>query len=105
MQNNKSIKRNLAAKIKKLAAKGYSFRKIEKKLGCSKGAISYHLSKGQIQKALDRQRVYKATFQLPRAVYFASVVKELDSMQTENTQRVFIKNGWRRTNDHNQRIN
>ncbi|MBT4258451.1 MAG: hypothetical protein HOD90_00905, partial [Nitrospina sp.] len=55
MQSNQSIKRNLAAKIKELAAKGYSFRKIEKKLGCSKGAISYHLSKGQKEKALDRQ--------------------------------------------------
>ena len=75
MINNKSIKRNLPAKIKKLAAKGYSFRQIEKKLGCSKGAISYHLSKGQKEKALKRQRVYKATFQLPRTVYLASVVK------------------------------
>jgi len=76
MQNKKSIKRNLAEKIKKLADKGYSFRKIEKKLGCSKGAISYHLSRGQKKKALDRQREYKATFQLPRAVYLASVVRK-----------------------------
>ena len=75
MQSIKSKKRNLAAKIKKLAADGYSFRKIEKKLGCSKGAISYHLSKGQKEKALARQRAYKATFQLPRAVYLASVMK------------------------------
>ena len=84
MRNKKSIKRNLAAKIKKLAAKGYSFRKIEKKLGCSKGAISYHLSKGQKKKALERQRIYKATFQLPREVYLASVVKE----EHEHNQRI-----------------
>jgi hypothetical protein len=38
MRNNKSIKRNLAERIKKLHARGFSFRKIEKKLGCSKGA-------------------------------------------------------------------
>ena len=63
-------------KIKKLADKGYSFRKIEKKLGCSKGAISYHLSKGQKEKALARQKAYKATFQLPRAVYLASVIRK-----------------------------
>ena len=81
MQNNQSIKRNLADKIKKLYAKGYSFRKIEKKLGCSKGAISYHISKGQKKKALERQRKYKATFQLPRAVYLASVTKEANELQ------------------------
>jgi len=75
MRNNKSIKRNLAERIKKLHARGFSFRKIEKKLGCSKGAISYHISKGQKKKALARQRKYKSTFQLPRAVYLASVMR------------------------------
>lgn len=84
MRNNQSIKRNLVLQIKKLAAKGYSFRKIEKKLGCSKGAISYHLSKGQKKKALARQRKYKATFQLPRAVYLASIVRGAN----ENNQRI-----------------
>ena len=76
MQNEASIKRNLGEKIKALAEQGYSYRKIQKKLGCSKGSIAYHLGKGQKKKALDRQREYKATFQLPRAVYLASVVRK-----------------------------
>ncbi len=74
MQSNLSIKRNLATKIKKLAAEGLSFRQIEKKLGCSKGSISYHLSKGQKEKALERQQKYKATFQVPREVYLAEIL-------------------------------
>ena len=57
MQNDKSKKRNLGARIKALAEQGLSYRKIEKKLGCSKGAIAYHLGKGQKKKALARQMV------------------------------------------------
>ena len=74
MQSNKSIKRNLAADIKRLAADGRSFRRIAELLGCSKGAISYHLSKGQKKKALERQRKYKANFQDPREVYLTRVM-------------------------------
>ena len=55
MQNNASIKRNLGQKIKDLAKAGWSYRKIKRKLGCSKGTISYHLGKGQKKKALARQ--------------------------------------------------
>ena len=69
MQNEASKKRNLGGKIKDLAAKGYSYRKIQKKLGCSKGSISYHLGKGQKQKATQRQETYKGTFQMSRPQY------------------------------------
>ena len=37
-------------KIYELRAKGYSYRMIEKELGCSKGTISYHLGAGQKEK-------------------------------------------------------
>tara|TARA_Y100000294_G_scaffold175350_1_gene195238 strand:+ start:446 stop:673 length:228 start_codon:yes stop_codon:yes gene_type:complete len=73
MQNNASKKRNLGGQIKDMAAKGYSYRKIQKKLDCSKGAISYHLGKGQKKKALKRQKVYKAEFCTPREEYLESV--------------------------------
>jgi|TARA_B100000959_G_C14556900_1_gene450032 DNA invertase Pin-like site-specific DNA recombinase len=73
MQNDKSKKRNLGARIKALAEQGLSYRKIEKKLGCSKGAIAYHLGKGQKKKALARQAKYKAKFQMPRDEYLERV--------------------------------
>lgn len=73
MQNQASIKRNLEARIRGLADKGWSYRHIQKKLGCSRGAISYHLGKGQKKKALARQARYKAKFQMPRAEYLDSV--------------------------------
>ena len=71
MQNEASIKRNLGQKIKNLAEQGLSYRKIQKKLGCSKGAIAYHLGKGQKKKALARQAKYKASFQMDRDKYLA----------------------------------
>jgi DNA-binding CsgD family transcriptional regulator len=64
MQNNASIKRNLGKKIKDLANQGLSYRKIQRKLNCSKGSIAYHLGKGQKKKALARQAAYKATLQM-----------------------------------------
>ena len=69
MQNEASKKRNLGGKIKALAEQGYSYRKIQKKLGCSRGAIAYHLGKGQKQKALNRQEKYKGGFQMSRPQY------------------------------------
>tara|TARA_R100000963_G_scaffold26833_1_gene18278 strand:- start:237 stop:509 length:273 start_codon:yes stop_codon:yes gene_type:complete len=60
MQNDASIKRNLGERIKQLAAKGLSYRQIEKKLGCSKSTISYHLGKGQKAKCKNRVKVYRA---------------------------------------------
>ena len=71
MQNLQSVKRNLGQKIKNLAEQGLSYRKIQKKLGCSKGAIAYHLGKGQKKKALARQAKYKASFQMDRDKYLA----------------------------------
>ena len=75
MQNKASKKRNLGQKIKDLAAKGYSYRKIEKKLGCSKGSIAYYLGKGQKQKAAQRQETYKGTFQMSRPEYLKRAVE------------------------------
>ena len=69
MQNATSIKRSLGQKIKDLAEQGFSYAKIQKKLGCSKGTISYHLGKGQKKKALARQVAYKGGFQMDRADY------------------------------------
>ena len=56
MRNNKSIKRGLKEKIIALASKGFSYRQIQKELGCSKSTISYHLGKGQKEKARARVR-------------------------------------------------
>ena len=41
-------------KIFELREKGYSYRMIEKELGCSKGTISYHLGAGQKEKVNKR---------------------------------------------------
>ena len=56
MRNNKSIRRGLKEKIIALASKGFSYRQIQKELGCSKSTISYHLGKGQKDKAHARVR-------------------------------------------------
>ena len=56
MKNNKSIKRGLKEKIIALASKGFSYRQIQKELGCSKSTISYHLGDGQKDKAYARVR-------------------------------------------------
>ena len=56
MRNNKSIKRGLKEKIIALASKGFSYRQIQKELGCSKSTISYHLGEGQKEKSRARVR-------------------------------------------------
>ncbi len=56
MKNNKSIKRGLKEKIISLADKGLSYHQIQKRLGCSKSTISYHLGEGQKHKAYARVR-------------------------------------------------
>ncbi len=43
-------------KILSLYAKGLSYREIQKKLGCSKGTISYHCGVGQKDKTRKRSR-------------------------------------------------
>jgi len=58
MRNNKSIRSGLKEKIISLAKKGLSYRQIQKKLGCSKGLISYHLGEGQ------KAKTYKRTIKL-----------------------------------------
>ena len=60
MQSDTSLKRNLGGKIKALAKQGLSYRQIEKKLGCSKSTIAYHLSKEQREKAKERLRKQRA---------------------------------------------
>ena len=58
-RNNLSFKNKLPEKILALRAKGFSYRKIQQKLNCSKSTISYHLGKGQKEKAkkrLEKQR-------------------------------------------------
>ena len=54
MRNNKSIRSGLKEKIISLGKRGLSYRQIEKKLGCSKGLISYHLGEGQKEKSYKR---------------------------------------------------
>ena len=56
MRNNKSIRRGLKEKIIALASKGFSYRQIQKELGCSKSTISYHLGEGQKEKSRARVR-------------------------------------------------
>lgn len=48
--------KGLGKKIIELYDKGFSYREIEKKLGCSKGLISYHCGTGQKEKTLNNQR-------------------------------------------------
>ena len=75
MQNHISVKRNLGNRIHSLADKGLSYRQIEKKLGCSKGAISYHLGKGQKEKAalrLQKQRDNNVRYEHNRWQYLAA---------------------------------
>ena len=59
MKNNKSIKRGLKEKIISLADKGLSYHQIQKRLGCSKSTISYHLGEGQKYKAYMRVRKHR----------------------------------------------
>ena len=42
--------------IERLSALGYSYRQIEKELGCSKGTIAYHLGEGQKEKTAARTK-------------------------------------------------
>ena len=44
-----------AEDILRLAEEGKSYREIQSILGCSKGAIAYHLGKGQKEKTYNRQ--------------------------------------------------
>ena len=46
----------LKDEIFKLKKEGYSYRDIQKELGCSKGTISYHLGVGQKDK-VDKRRI------------------------------------------------
>lgn len=48
-------------KIIELRQKGYSYNQIVKRLGCSKGTVSYHLGKGQKEKNKLRNKLFKKT--------------------------------------------
>lgn len=50
------MNKGLGKKILELYEKGFSYREIEKKLGCSKGLISYHCGAGQKEKTRNNQR-------------------------------------------------
>ena len=56
MRNNVSKVNKLKEAILTLRKKGLSFREIENQLACSKSTISYHLGKGQKEKAKERIR-------------------------------------------------
>lgn len=45
----------MQTEILALHKKGYSYKKIQEQLGCSKGTISYHLGKGQKEKTKQRK--------------------------------------------------
>lgn len=46
-------------KILKLRSKGYSYRQIEKKIGCSKSTIAYHCNKTTKNKVIEKTRKYR----------------------------------------------
>ncbi len=54
MRNKISKVNKLKEAIIYLDKKGLSYRKIQNQLACSKSTISYHLGKGQKEKAYDR---------------------------------------------------
>jgi len=43
-----------------LRSKGWSYNKIVKELGCSKGTVAYHCGPGQKEKNVERTRKYRA---------------------------------------------
>lgn len=45
--------------ILRLRELGYSYKQIEKEIGCSRGTISYHLGDGQKEKTRNRHRKYR----------------------------------------------
>jgi len=62
--------------ILRLRAEGYSYRKIQQELGCSKSTIAYHCSEGQKEKLLERNHRYRRT--IPNILYrkLAFFIKE-----------------------------
>jgi hypothetical protein len=56
VRTNKSIIEGKAETIIELRNKGYSYGKIKKETGFSKGSISYHIGPGQKEKSLERLR-------------------------------------------------
>jgi len=85
MRNNKSIKRGLKEKIISLADKGLSYRQIQKKLGCSKSTISYHLGEGQKHKAYARVRKQRLKKRIGgrNVMIVAENPEELEEMKDE----------------------
>lgn len=47
---------SLEKSIKELRGQGYTYKQIEKELGCSRSTISYHLGNGQKEKSANRKR-------------------------------------------------
>ena len=54
MRTEASKESGLKEKILDLRDKGFTYRQIEKKLGCSKSVISYHCNPDQKKKVWDR---------------------------------------------------
>tara|TARA_R100000657_G_C4674118_1_gene119326 strand:+ start:1584 stop:1796 length:213 start_codon:yes stop_codon:yes gene_type:complete len=59
MRSKTSIKRGLQERILELKEQGYSYRQIEKLLGCARSTICYHLGEDQKDKTKLRNKKYK----------------------------------------------
>ena len=62
MRTNKSIREGKKEVIINLRNKGYSYGKIRKETGFSKGSISYHAGEGQKEKTIERAKKQKSGF-------------------------------------------
>lgn len=72
------MNKGLGEKILELYEKGFSYREIEAKLGCSKGLISYHCGPGQKEKFMIKQRKERRSNVLKaKVVKFLEVHKRL----------------------------
>ena len=83
MRNNKSIKSGLKEDIIWLADRGESYRQIQKRLGCSKSTISFHLGEGQKEKNNARVRKHRLKKKIGRhnVMIVAETPKELEEMK------------------------
>ena len=82
-------------KILELREKGYSYRKIQKELGCSKGTVSYHLGDNQKEAAKLRcQKRRKQIHPLARKLEFFLAIEKPKNKRIEKNIRLLYKKLW-----------
>lgn len=85
------MNKGLGSKILELYEAGFSYREIEKKLGCSKGLISYHCGVGQKDKTLGNQRRNRKSDVLKTKVQRFVATKSKKTLLKEKDTRAIEK--------------